>query len=135
MADDETLTGSDIPLSSTASSTTSASSSGSDTRNVPYQISGQYTYTLKGSTGDFSRYYKSGQVSLEQISNKITGKFGKDGVIKGTVDGDTITFEWYTSWMEGNGAWKVDKNGRTMTGHWQRKRTDQKGEWTLTRVE
>jgi len=101
---------------------------------TPYDVSGIYTSNITDSSySEFSRKHKTEQVTIRQAGNKITGTFGSDGKIEGSIQDDAIVFDWYSSYIEGRGEWKIDSDLKGMTGNWQYKRSSHSGEWKLTR--
>lgn len=110
--------------------------SGTGTANTSsvYDVSGVYSYRITGSSNDFTRRYKEGQVSITQSGNEIKGTFNRDGKFTGTVSGDTVNIEWYTSYMGGEGEWTISDDRMGMEGTWRRT-SSATGEWSLTRLE
>jgi hypothetical protein len=99
-----------------------------------YDVSGIYTSNIDDASGsEFGRKHKREQVAIIQAGNKITGTFGSDGKIEGTIRGDAIVFDWYSSYIEGRGEWRIDSDRKGMTGKWQYKQSGHSGEWDLTR--
>ena len=59
-------------------------------------------------------------VRMWQLDNRVEGTFGNfGGEIEGTVDGETITFDWYSSWTHGVGEWQVKSDSNNLTGTWK----------------
>ena len=60
-------------------------------------------------------------VSIRQLANnRIEGYFGNfEGKIEGTVDGETITFDWYSSSAHGTGEWQIESGSNMLTGTWK----------------
>lgn len=103
---------------------------------VVYDVSGTYVSELNGTgSGEFRRIHKTAKVTITQVGSKIKGTFGTGGEIEGILENDTITFDWYFSYMEGTGKWKISDNGQGMTGTWRRKQSGRRGEWNLKKID
>jgi retron-type reverse transcriptase len=77
----------------------------------------------------FSRNNKRAKVTITQNGHKIKGTFGLDGMIEGTLENDTIIFDWYSASIEGRGKWKIGNDGLSMTGAYVSEHID--SNWAL----
>jgi predicted esterase len=59
-----------------------------------------------------------GTATLKQNGNEVTGTYGGAGqfTLKGTVDGQKLTFEYQEGQARGDGGWTLDKLGHAFTG-------------------
>lgn len=104
-------------------------------------LSGIYVSEITGRIGRLDAE-SSGhlEVSIQHNGNKIEGEFGlRGGVFEGSVENNTITFCWYSSWTHGRGEWVMEKESNDFVGTWTSgaffdsgKRTA--GKWNIKRI-
>jgi hypothetical protein len=101
-------------------------------------ISGSYVSELTGKKDRLDATGKNQTVVIEQNGNKVKGTFGSagdhGGEIEGTVDGNTITFDWYSSWTYGEGKWEIKPGSNSLFGTWGTSGYEGAGKWNLTRL-
>jgi hypothetical protein len=102
-------------------------------------ISGSYVSELTGKKDNLDATGKNQTVIIEQNGNKVKGTFGSagdhGGEIEGTVDGNTITFVWYSSWTHGKGKWEIKPGSKSLFGTWRTSGYEGAGKWNLNRIE
>jgi len=69
-------------------------------------------------------------VKLTQTGSDVTGSYGKDGAftLKGTVDGQKLTFEYQEGEAKGDAHWTLDASGNSFDGEFKI-RGGQAGTW------
>jgi hypothetical protein len=69
-------------------------------------------------------------VKLKQAGDAVTGSFGVKGQfpLKGSVKGDTFTFEYKEGQVKGDGRFTLDASGHAFTGRFQ-VRNGRSGSW------
>lgn len=103
-------------------------------------VAGTYvsTITTNNPSAAFSKQKHRGiEVELTQNGNEITGFSDAANMkIHGTLEGDVISFFTWENDIassEITGKWKVNPDGKTMTGSWYYPRAS--GKWDLTRIQ
>jgi hypothetical protein len=96
-------------------------------------VEGIYISEITGQKGYLDAEQGSLRVAMRQSGNRVEGYFGNSGGrIEGTVDGETITFNWYSSLTYGTGEWQIKSSSNNLTGTWKTTREpDGSGEWNL----
>jgi hypothetical protein len=71
-----------------------------------------------------------GVVNLKQTGSAVTGTYGNGGefTLKGTVEGNTLTFEYQEGQVNGDANWTLDEAGHSFAGGYKL-RSGQAGGW------
>ena len=118
---------------------------------APLDVSGTYTaeisYSDQTPMADRRWFFGANpdiEITLTQKGDKIKGEISddRDGTIKGKIDDEEITFEFYLEALggeikDGAGTWTVKEDG-TLNGDFKirdQKRGIVTGHWILTKIE
>ena len=93
-------------------------------------ISGRYKSKISGCKWCVPRNHLKVVMTIKQEGYKVTGFFGDSGEIEGYVTGNSVYFDWYSSWSKGRGEWKISPDGSELTGI-LKSNQDETGKWTL----
>ena len=98
-------------------------------------VTGSYVSAITGNTIALNIRGKNPKVSLTQEGKKISGTFGKGGLIWGEIEDGNIKFSFQSSGGNaGAGKWAFEPDSKEITGKWSAYWKGQ-GKWNLTRVE
>lgn len=119
-----------VPAPGAASSASPGASE--ESANV-IDVAGRYSSVMTGGLFYINLKNHKPQVQLEQNGDRITGRFGTaGGTLEGRIEGNTISFTWYSARGKGQGKWQVAGNGRSLVGNWDADTGE--GTWNLARV-
>lgn len=103
-----------------------------NTGSAPFQVgnlTGTYRANISGRHNSADLRNPTFEVSLVHEGNQLSGTFGSSSKIWGTLDGDTVKFEYFASGgYSGKGVWKIDPGSGNFKGSWNR------GEWNMTKL-
>lgn len=96
-------------------------------------VSGTYISEITGKKGRLDANQGSLIVRMEQYGNQLSGRFGNfGGEFEGTIEGEKITFNWYSSWTHGIGEWQFKPGSNNLIGTWKTKSGyEGSGKWNL----
>lgn len=97
----------------------------------PEGITGAYISSIQGTDlGAFTKK-RNVKVKIEQIGNKISGRFDPNGIIEGQIENSKIIFTWETAIGRGHGEWYVSDSTSDLTGTWSAISHPGDGNWDL----
>lgn len=105
------------------------------------RVSGRYRSNITSQSHYiFPSRYRNAEITISQSGSRIRGHDESGGFeIEGTIEGGVIQFSLQPTIVTGHyhvtGEWKIDDNGRKLTGSWNDSRGDGPSEWELTRIE